>query len=152
MPEYVVTLLTAYIVDAPNERDAGEAAYDVATGATGRIRNLGSPRDRGQDVHFTDGRTLKAFNAELAVPVEEVVERSEAEMMQAATELMNDMLGEDVPDYEVWTVKQKNMLWWVHDHEGVPIISDDARDTAIELATAIGKDADRVFKIVQEKS
>lgn len=154
MPEYVVTILSAYIVTAKNEHAAGEAAYDVVTGASiiTRIGSSVAPRKRGDDVEFGDGRILRAFNAELVGPVEEVVEPDEAEQMQKTAELLTGMLGEGVPDHEVWIVHQKNDVWWVRDHEKNPIVSASVRTEAIELAEAIGKDQNRVFKIVQEKS
>jgi hypothetical protein len=162
MPEYVITLLSAYVVTADDEHSAGEAAYDLVTGAHIQLkpdqsgplgRVLGSARERGAELLFTDGRKLRAFNAELAVPVEEVVERSEVEMMQDATNLINGMLGgPGVSEYEVWTVKQTSGVWWVRDQDNLPVVSDETRTSAIELAEAIGKDAGRVFKIIQEKS
>jgi|SaaInlV_100m_DNA_2_1039680.scaffolds.fasta_scaffold90161_1 hypothetical protein len=151
MPEYVVTILSAYIVTAPNERDAGEAAYDVVTGADLAPAVNRPVRKRGDDITFPDGRILKAFNAELAVPVEEVVDRSEAEIMQKTAELVSEMLDHDAP-FEVWTVKQESGVWWVRDHDQIPICSDSVRTEAMDVAEAIGNNQNRQFKIVMEKS
>ena len=157
MPEYVVTILSTYIVTAPDERDAGEAAYDVVTGChTGNPGGI-LPRKRGEDVHFSDGRILKAFNAELAVPVEEVVEKPDAEEPSDS----GNLLGE-ADQVEIWTVRQESDeldqhqrqvdVWWVRDHDEMPIVSDKSLTEAIELAEAIGNSLERRFKIVQEKS
>ena len=137
MPEFIVPILTAYIVTADDERAAGEAAYDITTGAG----PCNAENKRGEQITFSDGRLIRAVNAELAAPVEEVDEKPDLE-------LIKEVLG---GVYEEWTIKQDGQVWWVRDQDGLPVVSDTDRTQAIALAEAIGEDQKRAFKIVQEK-